>query len=71
MPPRFCDLNYFLFDGIDHQGKSPAHYAAKYGSLNSLKMLIRNTVDVSSGVMQCYVSLHSVIYNNYAYMRRG
>lgn len=37
-------------DTVDREGKTPAHYAARHGNLNSLKVLLKNVVDISSGL---------------------
>lgn len=39
-------------DTVDHAGKTPAHYAAKYGNLSCLKCLIKSAVDMTTGLVQ-------------------
>lgn len=36
-------------DTADHEGKNPAHYSAQHGNLASLKVLVKNAVDISVG----------------------
>ena len=37
-------------DTVDHEGKTPAHYAAQHGSLACVKLLVRNAMDMYSGL---------------------
>ena len=36
-------------DSTDREGKTPAHYAAQHGSLSSLRVLVRNAVEITTG----------------------
>lgn len=36
-------------DTVDCKGKNPAHYAAKHGSMECLKCLVRSAVDITTG----------------------
>ena len=36
-------------DSTDKEGKTPAHYAARQGSLSCLVVLIKNDVDITAG----------------------
>ena len=36
-------------DSADKEGKTPAHYAARHGSLSCLTVLIKNAVDIATG----------------------
>ena len=33
----------------DGEGRTPAHYAAHHGNLESLRLLVKNAVDISIG----------------------
>lgn len=37
-------------DTTDHRGKTPAHYAAKHGSRECLKALMKSAVDINTGM---------------------
>ncbi len=48
-------------DTEDLNGKTPAHYAAKYGSLACLKSLVGSKVDITAGIIwigTCMVYIH-------------
>ena len=36
-------------DTVDCKGKTPAHYAAKHGSMECLKCLVTSAVDITTG----------------------
>ena len=36
-------------ESIDCEGKTPAHYAAQYGSLDCLSLLLKSAVDITQG----------------------
>ena len=37
-------------DSTDKEGKTPVHYAARYGSLSCLAVLVKNAVDINAGI---------------------
>lgn len=36
-------------ESTDREGKTPAHYAAQYGSLDCLNLLLKSAVDITQG----------------------
>ena len=36
----------------DSDGRTPAHYAAQYGSIDCLEMLLKTAVDITQGIYQ-------------------
>ena len=40
-------------DTADREGKTPAHNAARHGKLASLKVLLKNAVDITIGQLRC------------------
>ena len=49
-------------DTADQVGKNPAHYSAQHGNLASLKVLVKNAVDISVGMFIHEGRLGHVIY---------
>ena len=45
-------------DTVDVKGKTPAHYAAKYGSIKCLKCLMKSAVDMNTGDLKLRLGFH-------------
>lgn len=49
-------------DTVDKDGKTPAHYAAKHGSVQSLAVLLKSAVDITQGDTCGCLPLHEAAY---------
>ena len=46
------NIHYVNPTNISHQYKTPAHYAARHGSIKSFQVLLANDVDITQGIEQ-------------------